>query len=150
MPIVTGMSENMYPSLAYEDAPAAIEWLGKAFGLRPDLVIPGEPGTIAHAELRTPHGAVVMVISTQLSTRRNRSPRSLGGTAQSIYLVVDDVDARHERAVAAGAEVFNPLHDTEYGSREFCCFDPEGHIWTFGSYQPAVGPSALVEPAAQS
>lgn len=126
----------MYPSLAYEDAPAAIEWLGKAFKFEPQLVIPGESGTVVHAELRTPGGAVVMIISTQLSTRRNRSPRTLGGTAQSVYLAVDDVDGRHERAVAAGAEVFNPLHDTEHG-REFCCLDPEGHIWTFGSYDPA-------------
>lgn len=129
------MSQTIFPSLAYEDAPAAIEWLGEAFELRPGLMVPGESGTVEHAELSTPHGATVMIISTQRSTRRNRSPRTLGGTAQSVYLAVEDVDAWHDRAVAAGAAVFNPLHDTGYG-REFCCLDPEGHIWTLGSYRP--------------
>lgn len=44
-------------------------------------------------------------------------------------------DGQHARAVAAGAEVFNPLREIEYG-REFCCLDLEGHIWTFGTYLP--------------
>jgi uncharacterized glyoxalase superfamily protein PhnB len=83
---------------------------------------------------------VVLVLSTRASTRRHRSPRTLGGTAQSVYVHVPDADTVHDRAVAAGAEVFNPLHDTGYGSREFCCLDPEGHIWTFGTYRPAAGP----------
>lgn len=129
------MNQTAFPSLAYEDATAAIQWLGKVFDLRPGLVVPGESGTVAHAELSTPHGAVVLVISAQCSTRRNRSPRTLGGTAHSVYLAIEDVDTWHDRAVAAGAEVFNPLHDTSYG-REFCCLDPEGHIWTIGSYRP--------------
>jgi uncharacterized glyoxalase superfamily protein PhnB len=46
-----------------------------------------------------------------------------------------DPDAVHDRAVRAGAEVFNPLRSTDHG-REFCCLDPEGHIWTFGTYAP--------------
>lgn len=132
------MAQNIYPSLAYEDAARAIVWLRDAFGFEPRLVVPGagEGTTIAHAELRSESGDVLMLLSTQLSTRRNRSPRTLGGTAQSVYMTVPDVDLAHDRAVRAGAEIFNPLHETDYGSREFCCLDPEGHIWTFGSYQP--------------
>jgi hypothetical protein len=69
-----------------------------------------------------------MVLSTQHSTRRSRNPRSLGGTAQSVYIATADVDGLHQRAADAGAEIFNPLRDTDHG-REFCCLDPEA---TFG------------------
>jgi uncharacterized glyoxalase superfamily protein PhnB len=85
--------------------------------------------------LRTPEGDIIMVLSTQHSTRRRRSPRSLGGTAQSVYIATSDVDGLHQRATDAGAEIFNPLRDTDHG-REFGCLDPEGHIWTFGTYRP--------------
>ena len=131
-----GMTQRIFPSLAYENAEQAMEWLGTAFGFTRHLVVPGPAGTVAHAELRSADGAVIMLLSTQLSTRRNRSPRTLGGTAQSVFTTVADIDAVHQRAVAAGAEVFNPPRDTEYG-REFCCLDPEGHIWTFCTYAPS-------------
>jgi uncharacterized glyoxalase superfamily protein PhnB len=129
------MSQHVFPSLAYEDAEAAVEWLGEAFGFESRFVVPGEPQGIVHAELRTREGNVVMLLSTQPSTRRDRSPRSLGGTAQSVYVAVPDVDAVHERAVASGAEIFTPPRDAGHG-REFCCLDPEDHIWTFGTYRP--------------
>lgn len=130
------MSQSIYPSLVYEDAREAIDWLRDAFGFETCLVVPGADGNILHAEMRSDTDDLVMVVSAALSTRRNRSPRSLGGTAQAVYVAVSDVDGMHDRAAAAGAEVFNPLHETEYGSREFCCLDPEGHIWTFGTYRP--------------
>lgn len=130
------MTRSIIPSLAYEDAPNAVNWLHGAFGLAATTVVPGPDNTIAHAELKSEAGGVVMVLSTQLSTRRNRSPKTLGGTAESVYMVVSDIEMAYDKAVAAGAEVFNPLHDTDYGSREFCCLDPEGHIWTLGTYQP--------------
>jgi uncharacterized glyoxalase superfamily protein PhnB len=129
------MTQRIFPSLAYDNAEQAIEWLGEAFGFTCHLLVPGADGTVAHAELRSADGALVMLLSTQMSTRRTRNPRTLGGTAQSVYMTVTDIDAQHKRAVAAGAEVFNPLRDVEYG-REFCCLDPESHIWTFGTYAP--------------
>lgn len=132
------MNQHIYPSLAYEDAEEAITWLEAAFGFESQMVVPGAGGGVLHAELRSAEGNVVMVLSTGESTRRDRSPRTLGGTATCVYMAVDDLDAAYERALAAGAEVFNPLNDAGHG-REFCCFDPEGHIWTLGSYRPALG-----------
>ncbi|MGH2955250.1 MAG: VOC family protein [Solirubrobacterales bacterium] len=127
--------QGFFPSLAYGDAERAVDWLEVAFGFELIFSVPGDGGGVLHAELRTLEGDIIMVLSTQLSTRRSRSPRSLGGTAQSVYLVTSDVDGLHERAAGAGAEVFNRPRDTGYG-REFCCLDPEGHIWTFGTYRP--------------
>ncbi len=48
-----------------------------------------------------------------------------------------NADAAHDRAVAAGAEVVRPLENTDYGSRDFSVRDPEGHVWSFGTYWPA-------------
>jgi len=53
-----------------------------------------------------------------------------------VYVYVEDVDAHHARARAAGAEIVRPLQDTDYGSREYSVRDLEGHLWSFGTYHP--------------
>ena len=55
-----------------------------------------------------------------------------------LYLVVDDPDAHYEHAKAAGAEMVMDITDQPYGSREYAARDPEGNVWCFGTYQPAV------------
>ena len=85
-----------------------------------------EDGTIAHGELVF-EGGVVMV-----STTRDEESRFPGGPV-TIDAAMDDVDAHHERAVAAGAEVVMELTDQEYGSREYAIRDPGGNVWTFGT-----------------
>ena len=54
-------------------------------------------------------------------------------------MIVADVDAIHDRAKAAGAEITRELQDTDYGSREFSATDPEGNVWSFGTYDPFAG-----------
>jgi uncharacterized glyoxalase superfamily protein PhnB len=61
--------------------------------------------------------------------------RSHIGTGWS-YVVVDDPDGLFERASAAGAEIVQKLIDTDYGSRDFSVRDPEGNLWSFGTYHP--------------
>jgi uncharacterized glyoxalase superfamily protein PhnB len=116
------MSATIYPTFRYRDARAAIDWLGRAFGFEPLAVHPPEGDTVHHAELSL-DGAVIMLGSGD--------PK--GSTS---YIATEDVDARFERAVAAGADVVRPLNDTDYGSREFSVRDPEGHVWSFGTYRP--------------
>ena len=55
---------------------------------------------------------------------------------QSAYVVVPDADAHHARAVAAGARVVRALADEDYGGRGYSCRDPEGQMWSFGTYDP--------------
>ena len=52
----------------------------------------------------------------------------------SVYVVTDEPDAIHDRAVAAGATIVRGLRDEEYGSRGFSATDPEGNLWSFGTY----------------
>lgn len=55
-----------------------------------------------------------------------------------VYLVTDDPDGVFERALAAGVDVLQPLHDTDYGSRDFSIRDREGNLWSFGTYAGVV------------
>ena len=126
---------RIYPCLRYLDAPAAIAWLGRAFGFEELLVVPGETdGTVAHAELRM--GGCVVMLGSARDDAYGQSPRTLGGVTQTVYMAVAEPDALHARAAAAGAEILRPPADTDYGSREFSCRDPEGHVWSFGTWRP--------------
>ena len=49
--------------------------------------------------------------------------------------MVDDVDAHYARAKAAGAEIVIDIKTQDYGGRD-TARDLEGHVWTFGSYDP--------------
>jgi uncharacterized glyoxalase superfamily protein PhnB len=133
----TAITATIYPCLVYQDAPAALEWLCNAFGFEKLLVVPGENGSIAHAELRLGPG-VIMVGSVKDGTYRWRSPRELGGVTQTICAYVEDVDGHFARARSAGAEVVREPEDTDYGARGYEVRDPEGHVWYFGNYVPGM------------
>ena len=85
---------------------------------------------MAHAELAL-DDAVIMLGSEGAGDPRVHCPPGTGAT----YVAADEIDLRNEQSVAAGAEVIRPLNDTDYGSREFSVRDPEGNIWSFGTYR---------------
>src|SRR5262245_9132636 len=93
-----GTSSNIYPSLTYDDAPAAIEWLCRAFGFEKRLVVPGPRGTVMHSELSVGPG-VIMVSSPKPEADRI-GPRGLPGVPQALSVRVDDPDAHFARAQA--------------------------------------------------
>jgi uncharacterized glyoxalase superfamily protein PhnB len=124
------------PFLRYADAPAAIRFLVAAFGFEEKLVVPGEDGAIAHAELTFGKGMVMLGSERRDDDFGMRSPKELGGANQGVYIVVDDPDALYERANRAGAEIQMKPTDQDYGSRDFVARDPEGNIWSFGTYDP--------------
>jgi uncharacterized glyoxalase superfamily protein PhnB len=130
-------STRIFPFLRYEDAPAAFEWLARAFGFEKQMLVPGPDGTIAHAQLRY-GGSLIMIGSiTDTDDAMNlKSPTALRGVTQGIYVHVNDAAAHHDRAKAAGAEIIMELEDTEYGSSEYMARDLEGHVWSFGTYAP--------------
>ncbi|MFI6462324.1 VOC family protein [Streptomyces sp. NPDC050528] len=124
---------SIYPSLLYTDAKAAIRQLTEAFGFTELAVYEGEDGSVMHAELVQGNGAV-MLGSKGRGGRFDEAMKSAGPTG--VYIVVDDVDAHHRRAVEHGAEILMPPTDQEYGSRDYMARDAEGNIWSFGTYAP--------------
>jgi uncharacterized glyoxalase superfamily protein PhnB len=128
--------QSIYPVLKYEDARAAIGFLERAFGFESHAVYDGEHGGVAHAELRLGDEFVMLGSTNEGEERFNQSAGS-----QSLYVVVDDPDALHDRAKDAGATIERELTDQDYGSREFTARDPEGNLWSFGTYRPGAEPA---------
>ncbi|WP_089100812.1 VOC family protein [Streptomyces hyaluromycini] len=132
----SGGRPSIYPSLLYTDAKAAIKQLTEAFGFTELSVYEGEDGMVLHAELVQGNGAI-MLGSKGRGGRFDAAMEGAGPTG--VYLVVDDVDAHHQRAVDHGAEILMPPTDQDYGSRDYMARDVEGNIWSFGTYAPEIG-----------
>lgn len=119
--------QTVSPYLLYEDAPRAIEHLKSAFGFEERLSQTGAAGR-SHTELVLGDDGLVLVGQAWDGFS---SPRSLGAHPPAlIHVYVNDVDALHERAKAAGAEVTD-LELSPAGDRRFTATDPEGQVWVF-------------------
>jgi len=122
------MAQTVWPYLLYEDGEAAIEFATRAFGFHEvDRAIGGAGGL--HAELEVAPGGGRIYLGQPPAGFRN--PREVGATTH-VFVLVDDVDARYEKAAAAGAEIIEELADISgIGHRRFGCTDPQGHEWYF-------------------
>jgi uncharacterized glyoxalase superfamily protein PhnB len=128
------------PCLRYRDAPAAIEWLCSTFGFNKQAVYPNSDGTIAHAQLTFGNGMIMLGSAVEKANEWGKlikQPDQIGGAeTQSAYLIVADTDVLYARAKAAGAQIVIDIKDEDYGGRGFSCRDIEGHLWSFGTYDP--------------
>jgi len=124
---------TVWPILTYRDARAAIAFLRDAFGFeeRAAYARDGDESIIEHAEMAWPLGGGVM-FGTAGKDDGPFGSRAPGNDC--VYVVCEDPDALFERATAAGAEVVAGLKDEDYGSRGFTVRDPEGNLWSFGTY----------------
>ncbi len=124
---------TIFPALRYRDALAAIDWLERAFGCERHAVHE-EGGVVSHAELRLDDAWLMLGV--------DREDRWGSRAGQGwLYVAVDEVDALFAQARDAGAEVVMELTDLDYGSRDFSVRDPEGNLWSFGTYRPSERPS---------
>jgi uncharacterized glyoxalase superfamily protein PhnB len=126
---------NIFPALRYRDGEAALEWLGRAFGAREKEVHRDADGSIQHAELYLGAGLVMFGQHDDEGWLDGEPPRPRASTV-SIYVVVGDPDGHYALAMAAGASIVQELADQPYGSREYSARDPEGNLWSFGTYDP--------------
>ncbi|MEU6867848.1 VOC family protein [Streptomyces sp. NPDC046876] len=126
---------SVFPTLLYGNAKAAIQQLTEAFGFTRVAVYEAEDGTVMHAELAYGSGAV-MLGSKGRGGVFDKVMADAGPAG--IYVVVEDVDAHHRRAVEHGVEILMEPTDQEYGSRDYMARDAEGNVWSFGTYAPQV------------
>jgi len=113
---------TFYPLIPYSDPAKAMEWLERAFGFETHAVHKDDDGTIVHVEMRFDNGIFMF--------------GKPGSPAAELYVALDDPDAHHDRAKAAGAEIVRELTDQDYGSRDYAAKDLEGNTWYFGTYRP--------------
>jgi uncharacterized glyoxalase superfamily protein PhnB len=125
----------LVPYFSYRDAAAAIEWLEQAFGFRKLQAFEGPDGRVMHAEMAFEDG-VIMLGSGDPPAADAARAEDESPAAHGVYVVVEDVDAHHGRAAAAGARIVYEPQDTEFGTRRYRALDPEGYEWSFGTYRP--------------
>lgn len=129
------------PALRYSDAPAAIDFLCRAFGFTEQAIYPDpeDARIVAHAQL-VRDGQMVMLSSASLTLFAKAAPMrtvaEAGGSTQSLYVVLDRVDDHAAVARENGADIFMEPEDQAHGGRSYSARDLEGNCWTFGSYDP--------------
>lgn len=148
MPAVKNPPEHtprIMPMLTYADAPAAIEFLCRAYGFRQRFRLDMPDGRVGHAELVLDDGVIALASEFE---GFGTSPLRLDGHASQLFCYVDDVDAHFARARAEGATITCEPADQFYGDRIYRTIDPEGHHWIFATHVRDVPPEEMTPPPA--
>jgi PhnB protein len=132
---------SVTPYLCVDGAARAIEFYKEAFGATEIMRMDAPGGKIGHAEIRV--GDSVIMLADEHPEMNFRSPRSVGGTSARFMIYVEDVDARVERAVAAGATLTRPVKDQFYGDRAGGVEDPFGHHWYIATHVEDLSPEEI-------
>lgn len=137
---MSGYKRNSLTSaLCYRDPKAALDWLEKAYGFEPAMILTDKDGNVAHSEMR--YGECLIMVGSEWS-EDHKSPASIGGkNTQTVHVHIESgIDAHCERARKAGAVIVQEPETQFYGDRTYRAKDPEGHIWTFGQTVQELSP----------
>jgi PhnB protein len=133
------------PYLAIKGAAAAIDFYKRAFGATERLRMNTPDGGVGHAEIVI--GDSGIMLADECPESGFQSPATLGGSSFGLHLYVEDVDARFEQAVAAGATVLRPVQDQFYGDRLGALKDPYGHVWFVSTHKEDLAEEQIAERA---
>jgi PhnB protein len=132
---------TLTPYLAVDNATAAIDFYGRAFGAKERLRMPGPDGQIAHAELEI--GDSLIMLSDPFPQSSAKPPKELGGVSAAIFMYVDNVDELINKAVDAGATLVSAPEDQFWGDRFGSIQDPFGHSWQIATHVEDVSPEEI-------
>lgn len=123
---------GLWHSLTFRDAGKMIDWL-TAIGFTEHAIhrTEADPTVVAHAEMLWPYGGGIM-----FGTHGDNAEWPATPGAAAAYLITDDPDGAHARALAAGGTSLHAPREEDYGGRTAAVADPEGNLWSFGSYRP--------------
>lgn len=125
--------DAVLPHVVYQDLPAAMAWLSRAFGFVEHYHY-SEPISGAQMYL----GRVFVMVK---QARGEASPATLGFGTQSLTVFVEDVEAHFARAKAAGARILEEPHETVYGEFQYAAEDVDGHHWLFSRHARDLSPA---------
>jgi uncharacterized glyoxalase superfamily protein PhnB len=132
----------LIPATRYYDCNTAHAFLTNVLGLTELAAYRDDIGAIQHCELSLGTGVMMFgpmergTGDSGFNAYMTHPSKTDGRETVSIYAVAQDVAARYDRVVAAKAEVLIALRAEAHGGESFSIRDPEGHIWTVGSYDP--------------
>jgi PhnB protein len=127
------------PMLAYEDGPAAMDWLASAFGFIETVRWTDDDGQLMHGEMDTGAGIVMLATPSPDYEGPQRHRRhcaranawlQVPWVVDGVLVYVDDVPSHRSRAEAASASMLGGIEDDEPG-RRYRAEDLEGHRWMF-------------------
>lgn len=125
------------PVLSFRDGTRTIDWLCEAFGFERSMVMAGDDGHVHHAELSLGR-QLIMGGSESGDDSEYKRLAHPAGRAMLYVALAGDLAAHLARARAAGAEIVMELAEKDYGGADYTARDPEGNLWTFGTYVPEV------------
>ncbi|WP_309142397.1 VOC family protein [Bradyrhizobium sp. sGM-13] len=132
---------RLYPTMRCRDAEAMIRWLKEVVGFT-ERVVYRDGGAVQHAELA--YGPSLLMLGQSRDDEYGKLVGDIGGRrTDALYVAVDNPDALYAKVKAAGGKIEMELRDTDYGSRDFACRDPEGNLWSFGTYRPTADEKPL-------
>jgi PhnB protein len=132
---------SVTPYLIVKGAARAIDFYKQAFGATELFRMADPSGRVGHAEIKI--GDSPVMLADEFPDMGYRGPESLGGSAVSLLIYVENVDAVAGQAVAAGAKVLRPVKDQFYGDRSGTFADPFGHVWTIATHKEDLSPEEL-------
>jgi uncharacterized glyoxalase superfamily protein PhnB len=126
------------PALRYRNIENAVKWLGDAFGFQEHDAVSDAHGDVSYAEVSFGNTIIMLGATRGFEVDElMRQPDEIGGAeTQGSYYFISDIDAHYARACSAGAQIVLALKTHANGARGYTCRDPEGHLWTFGTYDP--------------
>jgi len=132
---------TLTPHLTVRNAEQALEFYKNAFGADVLHVAHMPDGKVMHASLRI--GDSMLMLNDEFPDYGTLSPLSTGGSAVTIHIYTENVDAVFNRAVSAGAQVKMPLADQFWGDRYGVVADPFGHKWSLGAHIKDMSPEEM-------
>jgi uncharacterized glyoxalase superfamily protein PhnB len=126
---------RLYPTMRCRDTDAMITWLKDVVGFTERIAYRDDAGVIHHAEFA--YGPSLLMIGQCRDDEYGKLVGDIGGRrTDALYVAVDDPDGLYARVKASGSKIEMELRNTDYGSRDFACRDPDGNLWSFGTYRP--------------
>ena len=135
------------PHIVVQGADRAAAFYRDAFGAEELDRIPTPDGRLMSVQLRIGDG--VLHLADEFPEMGVLAPLSIGGTPVVLSLDVSDADAAFAQAIAAGAEVRQPLQDMFWGDRHGQLDDPFGHRWNVSQHLREVPHDEIVAAAAR-
>jgi uncharacterized glyoxalase superfamily protein PhnB len=134
--------------IVVQGADRAAGFYRDAFGAEEIERIPTPDGRLMSVQLRI--GESIVHVADEFPEMGVLAPPSIGGTPVVLALDVADAEAVFAQAIAAGAEVRQPLQDVFWGDRHGQVDDPFGHRWNIAQHLRDVPHDEVVAGAARA
>ena len=136
------------PYLCVDGAAEAIDFMAEVFGATERMRVPMPDGKIGHAEVAIGDGLIM--VSDEYPEMGVIGPQTIGGTAVTLSVYVEDSDATFAKAIAAGATAERPVETHFYGDRGGQFLDPFGHRWNVSTHVEDVSPDEMARRSAEA